>query len=162
MPKGNSLVFGRNNAPLSDRQQAAVVNTFYGFERSAVVRYDAAGRTVFRTFEEGDELKYEIVFGPDIYPGIGVGDPNSILSMKSAVVHEISHQIRHIDGTEIDELELWHLDEALTSLGAALRFRAGLTEFEIMQLISDAYQRIELHVSEFRQNAAEVAQADDG
>ena len=153
MPKGHSLVFGRNLAPLAERQQSAVVNTFYGFERSAIVRYDAGSRTVFRTFEEGDELKYEIVFGPDIYPGIGVGDPNSVLSMRSAVVHEISHQIRHIDGTEIDEIELWHLDEALTSLGAALRFRAQLNEFEIIQLVSDAYQRIELYVRETRDQA---------
>ncbi len=86
-----------------------------------------------------------IVFGPDIFPGTGVLDPNSELSMKAAAAHELSHYHRWRDTTE---LPVGHLDEALTSLDAALRYARELSMHEIQQLIRDAVKRISLHRQE--------------
>jgi hypothetical protein len=154
VPKNASLISGRNTEPLDDRKVNAVVNTFYGLDKEALVRYDPAARTVFRTYFEGTELKHEIVFGPDILPGIAVGDPTSVLGMKSAVAHELTHKARHLDSTEIDEEDLMHIDEAMTSLGAIMRFRTSLEEFDVLQLVSDAYQRLQHHVAALRAAAA--------
>ena len=83
--------------------------------------------------------------GPDIYPGASVLDPNSALSMKAAVAHEISHFHRWKDRTELDRGVHRDLDEGLTSLDAALRFAGQLSPHEIQQLIRDAMQRLQLH-----------------
>jgi hypothetical protein len=58
--------------------------------------------------------------------------------------HEISHYHRWQDATELPEGELVHLDEAQTSLDAALRFAGQLSAHEIQQLIRDAVHRLQL------------------
>jgi hypothetical protein len=63
-----------------------------------------------------------------------VVDPNSALSMKAAVAHEISHFHRWRDQTELPLGVHRHLDEAMTSLDAALRFAAQLSAHDIQQL----------------------------
>jgi len=158
MPRQNSLIAGRNTEPLNDRKVNAVVNTFYGLDREALVRYDPAERTVFRTYMEENELRHEIVFGPDILPGAAIGHPNSVLSMKAAVAHELTHKFRHLEGTEINEDPLLHIDEAMTSLGAILRFRTQIDDYEVMQLVSDAYQRLQLYVQELTEDDEPTAE----
>jgi hypothetical protein len=153
MARGDgSLLHGRNNAPLDERQQQQVISLFFGMDAEANVRYDEGSRTVFREVNEG-EVNHEIVFGPDIYPGGAIADPNAILGVKCAVAHELSHKARHDDMTEINEEELQQIDEALTSLGAILRFHESLNPHQIRQLVSDASQRLQEFVREYRARA---------
>ena len=89
-----------------------------------------------------------VYFGSDIYPGVGVADSNSALSMKAAVAHEISHFHRWQDKTELPLDTYRHLDEAMTSLDAALRFPKDLSDHDVHQLIRDALQRLTMHYAE--------------
>jgi hypothetical protein len=143
-----SLLVGRNGADLSDKEVSRAVNVFLGLDNKVQVRHVAGARTVFRvTVDEdtGDEYG-EIVFSADIYPGAGVVDPNSKLSLDAAAAHELSHYYRWKDKTEIDEDALEHIDEALTSLHAILRYDRHLNETDVRTLVSDAIQRINLFV----------------
>lgn len=145
-----SLLAGRNTAPLTDRQIGNTFEIAYGLDRSANLRYDPGHRTVFRVYMEDGVEKCEIVFGPDIVPGNAIADPNSILSIKCAVAHELSHKSRYENGTEVNEPYLEHLDEALTSLGAISRFSNKLDEFDFIQLAADAVQRIQMFIAQYR------------
>ena len=120
-------------------------------DNKVAVRYDETGHTRWHlaTDDEGHEFS-EIVFGPDLYPGSSVVDPNSSLSLTSAVAHELMHHHRWHDKTEIAEEELRLIDEALTSLGAALRYRLHLSDSDVLQLVSEAMQRLQLFVEEHR------------
>ena len=100
------------------------------------------------------EITHEIVFGPDIFPGAAVADPNASLSMRCAAAHELSHKSRHDNLTEINEIELEDIDEALTSLTAILQFQGDLSTQEIRELVSDAIQRLMMHVAAYRAQLA--------
>ncbi|MBL8599941.1 MAG: hypothetical protein JNL14_19565 [Devosia sp.] len=156
MPDGNgSLLAGRNVTPLTEDQIVRVTNTFLGMDEDCPVRHEATARTVFRSGVDAGVPFAEVVFGPDIFPGQNIVDANSSLSVKGAVAHEIVHYHRHIDMREINELELKHIDEALTSLEAARRFPKQLSPQDIEQLIGDAIHRLKLFVDEFRAHQVE-------
>lgn len=141
-----SLLAGRNRHPLTE---AAVLRTIYIFralDSNVPVRYDAERRTCFVVIQDGEQEIAEIRFGPDIQPGPGVLDPNSMLSVPAAAAHELSHYHRWRDGIELTDEALVHLDEALTSLDAVSRFQGKLSEFDVRQLVADAHQRLMLHV----------------
>ena len=142
-----SLLHGRGSAPLSEDQQKKIAAAFYFFDRTANVRFDP-GRTRFRPIAGDPEINHEILFGPDILPGPNIADPNSCLSMRAAVVHELAHKARHDDATELNDPALEHIDEALTSLSAILRYQRKLEDYEILQLVSDAVQRLQLYVAQ--------------
>lgn len=141
-----SLLAGRNAQPLDDQGVRRAYNTFLGLDSKAPVRHEPGARTCFRVTldEQGAEVT-EIVFGSDIYPGIGVVDPNSSLSVQAAAAHELSHYYRWYDKTELSQEQLAEIDEALASLEAILRFQKQLSEHEIRQLVSDAIQRLQLY-----------------
>lgn len=146
--QAGSLLGGRNVVPLTDAQVRSVANTFLGLDDRSAPKYDPQSRTIFRVrVEDGQEVS-EIVFGPDIYPGTGVADPNSSLSMKAAVAHELCHHYRHADLTEINDETLKHIDEALTSLEAIQRFPRQLNDHDIRQLVADAMHRLQLFAQE--------------
>ncbi|WP_157083470.1 hypothetical protein [Bradyrhizobium manausense] len=115
--------------------------------KATPVRHEPSARTRFRVTVENEETLAEIVFGPDIYPGTSVVDPNSSLSMQAAAAHELCHYYRWRDKTEVEDGVLVHVDEALTSLEAVLRF-PKLGEHDIRQLVSDAIQRLQIFVQE--------------
>ena len=142
-----SLLEGRNTEPLSEERVKAVHATFHWFDRAANVKFDG-GRTRFSVIVGNPEVNHEILFGPDIFPGQNIGNPNSCLSMRAAVVHELSHKARHDNGFEVDEPELEHIDEALTSLSAILQFQRKLDDFEIAELVADAVHRLQKFVQE--------------
>ncbi|QAV69251.1 hypothetical protein ESZ53_01610 [Salinibacterium sp. UTAS2018] len=149
-----SLIAGRSNLPLDDRQIRIVAETFSGFDYQVPFRYEDTARTSFRV--EVNEFGNEegiVVVGRDVFPGASIIDPNSALSMKAAVAHEISHYYRWKDQTEFPELEYEYLDEALTSLDASLRFPA-LSPHELKQLVLDAIQRIQIYRSHIHGSAA--------
>jgi len=114
------------------------------------VVYEAQGHTLFRvTREELSGEQYgEIVFGPDIYPGGSIIDPNSALSMDGAAAHELQHYHRWRNKAQLADDELFHLDEALTSLEAIFRYETKLSEHDIRQLVLDAVQRINLYLAD--------------
>lgn len=151
---GNSLIGGRNRAPLDSDEVRRVTNTFVGLYRQANFRHEAGSITRFIVEGSGDGQAGTIIFGPDIYPGPGVADPNSALSMQAAAAHELTHFHRWQDRTELPFGPLDHLDEALTSLEAALRYERNLSQHEMTQLIRDAVQRISLYV---QSNLADAA-----
>jgi hypothetical protein len=106
-------------------------------------RHEPGVNTHFSAATDADGTEYGmIVFGPDIFPGTNALDPNSELSMKAAAAHELSHYHRWRDSTELVK---GHLDEALTSLDAALRFSSQLSTYEVLQLVRDAVKRLSLH-----------------
>ena len=149
MQKGKlSLLAGRNRAPLTADEIRRVANTFLGLDSTVNTRYDEASATAFHEVADSVEVYGEIVFGPDIYPGSSVVDPNSALSMKAAAAHELTHYHRWKDKTELDEGSFGHLDEALTSLQAIFRYDRQLSETDIRQLVADAVQRIQLFVQQ--------------
>ena len=148
------MLAGRNVAPLSADDILRVANTFVGIDPDVIARFDAATFTAFRVSRDENGTAYgEIVYGPDIYPGPGIVDPNSALSLKGAVAHELTHYHRWFDHTALDDSALEHLDEALTSLAAAARYESKLNSTDINGLIADAMQRINLHLEETRRRA---------
>jgi len=157
MPNGRrSLLAGRRRDPLSPQDVRRATNTFLGLDENAPpTRYDANENTGFRVSidERGQEFG-EIVFGPDIYPGAGVVDPNSALGIKAAAAHELTHYHRWNDATQLDAGRLNHIDEALTSLEAAIRYDRRFNEHDVRQLISDAIQRLQIYVQELNPPAA--------
>ena len=71
--------------------------------------------------------------------------------MRAAVAHEIAHFYRWRDKRELESGPLTHLDEALTSLEAALAFGNKLSDLEKQQLISDATERLRLHLQQLNE-----------
>jgi hypothetical protein len=152
----SSLLAGRNRAPLDPGQIRRATNVFLALDNKVNARYDQNSSTGFRvSFESGEEFG-EIVFGPDIYPGSSVVDPNSALSLDAAAAHELTHYHRWRDMTAIRQVELKHVDEALTSLQAIFRYGQQLNETDVRLLISDAIQRLQLHVQELHEAAADL------
>jgi hypothetical protein len=145
MPRDReSLLAGRNNQPLTEEDQRRATNTFLGLDPTVPARFEEGARTRFRTFEFEGREEAEVIFGPDLYPGRGVIDPNSSLSMQAAAAHEITHYRRWQDKTELVDDDLEEIDEAITSLEAILRFPRNLSEHESRQLVCDAIQRLQL------------------
>jgi hypothetical protein len=140
-----SLLAGRRLAPLSQKEITRAINTFLGLDRAAPVRYEEGVRTAFRVTIEDTEDIAEIVFGSDLYPGMGVVDPNSSLSVQAAAAHELTHYYRWRDGTEIVDGQFYEIDEALTSLEAILRFPRELEPHDIRRLVADAIQRLQIY-----------------
>ncbi|MGA2085969.1 MAG: hypothetical protein ABSG60_10660 [Terracidiphilus sp.] len=147
--RGSSLLAGRNNAPLTPEQISRTTNTFLGFDSSVNTRYDPNAHTAFRvsTDENGDEFG-EIVFGPDIYPGTSLVDPNSALSMNAASAHELTHYHRWVNLLSLNDDHLEHLDEAFTSLQAISRYHTKLNDIDVRQLAADAMLRIQLFIKD--------------
>jgi hypothetical protein len=142
-----SLLAGRNRAPLSHDEILRATNTFLGLENTVNTHYDPNGRTVFRVSrEESGQECGEIIFGPDIYPGRSVVDPNSALGLTAAAAHELTHYHRWTDKTALPDDSMEHLDEAFTSLHAIMRYARQLSEHDVRQLISDAIQRLQLFI----------------
>lgn len=139
-----SLAAGRSTEPLSEGKIRSVGTTFLGLDPTVPFVHDPGGRTRFVVEEKDGEEVGQVYFGADVYPGASVMDPNSALSMKAAVAHEISHHHRWRDATELRLGQFIHLDEAQTSLDAALRFASQLSPHEIQQLIRDAVLRLQL------------------
>lgn len=121
-----------------------VIAVFVALDREVPFRHAANERTRCRVYEDNGESICEVVFGPDIFPGRSVIDPNSALSMRAAVAHELSHFHRWQDETELDGEALAHIDEALTSLDAVQRYSRHLTETEVRQLVAGAMQRLQI------------------
>src|SRR5262245_29636545 len=143
-----SLLAGRNKAPLTQDEVRRAINTFLGLDGTVNVRHEAESTTGFRVSRDASGTYGEIVFGPDIYPGSSVVDPNSVLSLDAAAAHELTHFYRWKDKVALSEETLEHLDEALTSLQAILRYSGKLNETDIRQLVSDAFQRLQLFITE--------------
>jgi hypothetical protein len=140
----DSLLAGRNHHALTESDIRRAVNTFLGFDPKSPVRFVDGDRTRFRVAQEEQEEIVEIIFGRDLYPGAGVVDPNSSLSMAAAAAHEITHWQRWVNKTEIAQEDMFEIDEAMTSLEAAMRFHAKLSEHDVRQLIADAIQRLQI------------------
>jgi hypothetical protein len=157
-----SLLDGRNLTPLSDREQRRAVNVFLGLDRGVNARYEEGTRTRFVTDidEEGEEFG-EVVFSADVYPGGNLVNPNAYLSLDGAAAHELAHYYRWLNKSELPHGQLTHVDEAMTSLEAALRFAGKLSANDTQGLISDALHRLRLHVEELAptQTAGEQAKA---
>jgi hypothetical protein len=151
-----SLLAGRNAAPLSSDEIKRVVNTFLGLDKNVNVRYEEGSRTVFRVgLDEQSGTQYgEIVFGPDIYPGGNIIDPNSALSIDGAAAHELTHFHRWKDKAALTDESLEHIDEALTSLEAICRYDRHLGESDKLQLACDAIQRLKLFLREQTKESA--------
>lgn len=143
-----SLLGGRSTKPLSDGEIRSVGSTILGFGDEVSFKHDPTGATRFVVEEEEGEEVGRIYYGADVYPGPGVLDPNSALTMKAAVAHELSHFHRWNDRTELPLGEHTPLDEALTSLDAVLRYSSKLSEHEIQQLVRDAVHRLQTHRAE--------------
>jgi hypothetical protein len=142
-----SLLAGRNRAPLSPDEVRRATNTFLGLENTVNTRYDPNGRTVFCVSREESGQDFgEKIFGPDIFPGSSLVDPNSALGLTAAAAHELTHYYRWTDKTALPDESMEYLDEALTSLQAAMRYARQLNEHEVRQLISDAIQRLQLFI----------------
>jgi hypothetical protein len=143
-----SLLDGRQVAPLSDAEIRRASSTFMGLDNQVNVRYDPQGCSRFVTgIDEFGEEYGEIVFSCDLYPGTNIANPNSALSMKAAAAHELAHFYRWTDKSELPHGTLTHIDEAMTSLEAAIRYARDLNVTDTHGLISDALQRLRLFVA---------------
>src|SRR5437879_6452800 len=114
MPKEHSsLLAGRNNSPLTSEEIRRATNVFLGFDDKVNARHEPSSKTAFRVSVDGSGNEYgEVVFGPDIYPGASIVDPNSALSLQAAAAHELTHYHRWNDKTAIPEKDLEYVDEA--------------------------------------------------
>jgi len=148
---------GRRTSPLTDHDVRTVTNTFLGLDPQVrTVRYEAGVKTVFRVTKDPDtgEEFGEIVFGPDIYPGPGLANPNSVLSMPAAAAHELAHYHRWANKTQLDDPDQVSLDEALTSLEAVMRYEHALSPVDIRELVADAHFRLCEDITEVRDDPA--------
>ncbi len=143
------LIAGRNQAPLEPNDVRRAINTFLGLDSTVVVRHDPTVQTGFRvSHDESGEEFGEVVFGPDIYPGRAIVNPNAALSLDAAAAHELAHYYRWRDKTELPVDTMTPLDEALTSLEAILRYEQHLKSHDVRMLVSDAVQRISMYIAE--------------
>jgi hypothetical protein len=144
-----SLLDGRNTAPLTDHEIRRASSTFMGLDNQVNVRHEAGATTRFvtRMDEYGEEFG-EVIFSSDLYPGTNIANPNSSLSMKAAAAHELAHFYRWTDKSELPHGVLTHIDEAMTSLEAAIRYAIHLSPTDVHGLISDALQRLRLYVAD--------------
>lgn len=161
MARGSeSLLAGRNAAPLTEREVRRAASTFLGMDKNVPFRYDEHARTAFLVTidEHGDEYG-EIVYGPDIYPGQSIVGANSALDLDCAVAHELTHYHRWRNKTELPDGVWVHLDEAMTSMEAVLRYGDQLDNTQKKQLIEDAQLRLRLHLEglgELQENMGET------
>jgi hypothetical protein len=142
----SSLLAGRNNRALTEHEIRQATATLVGLEPSVAYDYRADLNTCFQVGSDAGEEYGEIIIGPDVYPGRSVVDPNSMLGVKAAIAHELTHYHRWADRIELPRGVKHHLDEALTSLEAIGRYSKHLSELEVRQLVSDAIQRIYLYL----------------
>ena len=144
-----SLLEGRNNVLLDDREKKRAANVFLGLDARVNARHEEGTRTrfVIGVDDAGEEFG-EVIFSADIYPGGNLTNPNASLSLDGAAAHELAHYYRWINKSELPHGELTHIDEAMTSLEAALRFSGKLSSGDIQGLISDALHRLRMHVAE--------------
>lgn len=154
-----SLLDGRNNRPLDERTIRNIASTFLGLDERVNAIFDPAGRTRFRVREEDGEEIAEIIYGPDILPGPNIINPNATLGYREAAMHELCHAYRHAELSEIDDLRLEHIDEALTSLFAVGRFAEQLSPAEVRNLVADAMHRLSLFARDFEEIIAPPAVA---
>jgi len=160
MPKErSSLLAGRNTRPLTLEEIRRASNVFLGLDSKVNARYEPHSRTAFRVSADHSGEFGEVVFGPDIYPGSSVVDPNSALSLDAAAAHELTHYHRWRDMTAVDGEHLKHVDEALTSLQAISRYEHQLNQTDVRLLVADAIQRLQLYVSDL--NASGPADAEE-
>ena len=148
------LLDGRNNTPLDGQEKKRAANVFLGFDAKVNARYEEGTRTRFVTgMDEAGEEYGEVIFAEDIYPGTNLTNPNASLSLNGAAAHELAHYYRWVNKSELPHGKLVHIDEAMTSLEAALRFSGELTDADIQGLISDALHRLQMHVAQLPQTA---------
>lgn len=146
-----SLLDGRNGAPLGEDEQSRAANTFVGLDPEVNARYESNARTRFIVTTDADGNQYgEIVFSSDLFPGTSLVSPNAALSMRGAAAHELSHYHRWLNKSELPHGEMTHIDEAMTSLEAALRYSGQLSAIEIQGLISDALHRLRFHLDSLK------------
>ena len=146
--QSKSLLDGRNIAPLSDQEIQRVSNTFLGMDNKVNVKYEAGSSTRFVVSLDSAGQEFgEIVFSNDIYPGQSITNPNAALSLKGAVAHELTHLYRWQDKTELPHGVKTDIDEAMTSLEAALRYSHSLNITDVQGLISDSLHRLRLFLS---------------
>jgi hypothetical protein len=144
-----SLLGGRNAAPLSQQEINRASNSFLGMDANVSARYETGATTKFVTDMDQDGQEFgEVVFSDDIYPGQNIANPNAALSLKGAVAHELTHYYRWQDKTELPHGVMTHIDEAMTSLEAALRYSHALDKTDTQGLISDSLQRLRLFLAE--------------
>jgi len=146
----SSLLGGRNKNPLTPEEVRRASNVFLGLDAKVNAVYDQGSKTAFRVSVDSSTAEKfgEIIFGPDIYPGSSVVDPNSALSLDAAAAHELTHYHRWRDKIAIDEGHLQHIDEALTSLQAIFRYGPQLNQTDVRLLIGDAILRLQRYVQE--------------
>lgn len=144
-----SLLGGRNVVPLSRQEITRASNSFLGMDANVNARYEAGATTKFVTAVDQDGQEFgEVVFSDDIYPGQNIANPNAALTLKGAVAHELAHYYRWQDKTELPHGVMTHIDEAMTSLEAALRYSRALDNTDTQGLISDSLQRLRLFLAE--------------
>ncbi len=154
----------RNTEPLTqeDIRRVADVFNYLDWEMKNV-KHEPGGRTVFRVVpadDSDDGIEFgEIAFGPDIYPGRAIANPNAMLEMRAAAAHELAHYHRWLNKTAIGEPDREHLDEAMTSLEAIVRYAGKLSDQEKGQLAGDALVRLALYNATLD---APAAGGDDG
>lgn len=145
-----SLLSGRNNKPLEKHEINSVSNTIIGLtnsDREIDFVYVPNSWSRFTVQDSDDGVKYgKIIFSDDIFQGTDIISPNSVLSMKAAVCHELTHYHRWKDKRELPHGELTQLDEAMTSLEAILMFNKNLSDNDTLGLVSDALERIKLYI----------------
>lgn len=141
-----SLLAGRRSEQLSSREITQVANLFLGLDATVPAYHDSSQPSGFRV-EYDEDLQEEVGrvgFGPDIFPGVSVADPNAALSVQAAVAHEICHYHRWVNQTNLPLGRYRDLDEAMTSLEALLRFGGRpLSALEVEQLARDALLRLQ-------------------
>ena len=144
-----SLLAGRNSVPLEVYEITRVSNTFQGIDSNVNARYQKGTTTSFiKSINEDGQEVGEIVFSEDIYPGQNITNPNAALSLRGAVAHELAHYHRWQAKAELPHGVMTHIDEAMTSLEAALRYSHSLDATDIQGLISDSLHRIGLFIAD--------------
>jgi len=143
-PGRKSLLDGRNVVPLEQREINRAVQLFIALDEGVNARFESDSWTRFQVAaDEHTGQEYgEVVFSADLYPGQNIANPNAILSPRAAAAHELAHYYRWESKTELPHGELVHIDEAMTSLEAALRYAGKLSTVDVSGLISDALERL--------------------
>lgn len=148
-PRKVSLLPGRNVSPLTEPEIRRAASVFIGLDNRVNSRYQADSNTRFlQSTDDNDEEFGEIVYSDDVYPGSNIANPNAVLSLKGAAAHELAHFYRWQNKSELPIGVLTHIDEAMTSLEAALRYSRDLDMTDTQGLISDALQRLRLYLAE--------------
>ena len=146
------LASGRNKTPLTTAQRERVREHVSALLPDVEVEFDDAHDAythMKETYDADSNRVGKLVVAADFLPGNADPMPNSMVDDLATAAHELMHIVRWRYQHELDYKKHRDLEEAFTSLQAAVFFCKDLREQQLVMLANDAMQRLLSHTDRY-------------